>query len=59
MKDHKPSPHLVGEQPATFVSGRMALASLLLVVAALVVLNVVFPEPPMVSCDRPAPVVQK
>lgn len=56
--DYKPSAHLVGEQPIQPVSIRLALSSLLTVIAALVVLNVLFPDPD-VSCDRPAQAQQK
>ncbi len=59
MKDYEPSHHLIGEQPPHHVSMRLALGSLLTVIAALVLLNVVFHDPPAVSCDRPAQVNQK
>jgi hypothetical protein len=58
MNEYKPSAHLVGEQSSHFVSPRLALSSLLAVIAAVVVLNVIFPEP-AASCDRPAQVSQK
>jgi hypothetical protein len=56
--DYKPSANLVGEQPAHHVSPRTVFASLLAVIAVLVVLNVFFPEP-AASCDRPTQVSQK
>lgn len=53
--DYKPSAHQVGAPPH-HVSGRLVLSSLIAVVFALLVLNVFFPDPPAVSCDKPAQV---
>jgi hypothetical protein len=54
--DYKPSAHLVGDDPAHEVSLKPLLACIAAAILVVVMLNVFFPEPVSVSCDRPAAV---